>query len=99
MLVASLTTSPARAAAFGAGCTTTGADGFIYVPSFNQPVTSLALEWHIEDILADGPHARIRFLSKESNGTIRSWPWHSALGGKGDHEYASTTATDSNGIF
>ncbi|GGR74427.1 hypothetical protein GCM10010269_11850 [Streptomyces humidus] len=99
MLAATLTTSPAQADAFSPGCTTTGADGFIYIPSFNGPVTALKLEWHITDTLADGHHARIRFLSKQHDGTIHYWPWHKAVGGKGDHEYAATTATDSYGIF
>ncbi|MER6558556.1 hypothetical protein ABT300_12560 [Streptomyces sp. NPDC001027] len=99
MLVATLTTSPAEANAFSPGCTTTGADGFAYVPSFKGAVSTLKLEWHITDTLADGHHARIRFLSKQHDGTIHYWPWHKAAGGKGDHEYAATTATDSSGIF
>lgn len=99
MLIGTLTTSPAQAAAVSPGCTTKGAEGFIYIPKFDGPVTSLKLEWHITDILADDHHARIRFLSKQHNGKIHYWPWHKAMGGKGDHQYAPTTANDDYGIF
>ncbi|WP_405924728.1 hypothetical protein [Streptomyces sp. NBC_00035] len=100
MLVATLTTSPAQAAAANRGCDTTGADGFIYFPSWGTgPVTTLKLEWHLDDTLADGHHTRIRFLSKQHDGTIHYWPWHKNTGGAGNHEWAATSATDSYGIF
>ncbi|MEW2614854.1 hypothetical protein AB0937_32690 [Streptomyces sp. NPDC047880] len=98
LLVGTLTTSPAQAAV-SPGCKTTGADGFIFIPTFDGAVSSLELEWHITDTLADDHHARIRFLSKQHNGKTHYWPWHKATGGKGDHEYASTTARDDYGIF
>ncbi|NNN36508.1 hypothetical protein HLK59_40375 [Streptomyces sp. S3(2020)] len=100
MLVATLSTSPAQAAPANRSCDTTGADGFIYFFDWgNGPVTDLKLEWHLDDTLADGHHTRIRFLSKQHDGTVHRWPWHKNTGGKGHHEWAATTASDDYGIF
>ncbi|WP_432076602.1 hypothetical protein [Streptomyces wuyuanensis] len=53
----------------------------------------------MSDTKADGHHARVRFLSKNTHGTVKYWGWRSNLDGTGTTKNWSTTASDSSGLF
>ncbi|MFJ9889929.1 hypothetical protein ACIQRW_29315 [Streptomyces sp. NPDC091287] len=50
------------------------------------------------DLLADGHHARLRVITKRSNGTVANWPWRMNYGGKGAQPTWTTTLSDPQGI-
>ncbi|MGW7407017.1 hypothetical protein ACWGI9_25420 [Streptomyces sp. NPDC054833] len=75
ILLSAFTTSSAQAAGTAyAGCSTTGASGAVKITNWNQPTSTVGLEFNLYDTGADGHHVRIRLVSKQYNGHMVSWP-------------------------
>ncbi|MFD8684529.1 hypothetical protein [Streptomyces sp. NPDC059570] len=85
-----------------AGCSTTGARGFLKDVQLTDegPAGKHAVHIEITDTLADGHNARVRYLTKTGTGTIRYWSWHANNVGANTTVTVDTTAQDSaHGIF
>ncbi|WP_406269825.1 hypothetical protein OHT93_17220 [Streptomyces sp. NBC_00191] len=81
------------------GCVTTGASGGYDYSNYHGPDAKVAIKFNLSDTASDGHHVRIRFISKNVNGTIKYWAWRSNLDGAHTTKYWSTTAADSSGLF
>ncbi|MCX4846775.1 hypothetical protein [Streptomyces sp. NBC_00893] len=76
---------------------TTGAFGDAYV-TFASRTYASKIEFRSVDLLADGHHARLRLITKRSNGVQAAWPWRMNYGGKGAQPEWTTSLTDAQGI-
>lgn len=95
-----LTTSPAHASTTGyRGCSTTGASGGYAYSNYHGPGATINVSFDLSDTLADGYHARVRFLSKNTHGTTKYWGWRQNLDGAGTTKYWVSTASDTSGLF
>ncbi|MFF8710215.1 hypothetical protein ACF07T_02055 [Streptomyces sp. NPDC015184] len=96
-LSATTTTSASAATGVVLAAETTGAFGDAYV-TFASRTYASNIEFRSVDTLADGHHARLRLITKRSNGDVANWPWRINYGGKGAQPEWTTSLTDNQGI-
>lgn len=95
----SIATTTSASAAHGAvlSAETTGAYGDAYVYFASRTYVN-EIEFRSVDLLADGHNARLRLVTKRSNGTVAYWGWRKNYGGKGAQPTWTTTLNDPMGI-
>ncbi|GAA1342730.1 hypothetical protein GCM10009647_086680 [Streptomyces sanglieri] len=96
-LSATTITSASAATGVVLSAETTGAFGDAYV-TFASRTYASKIEFRSVDTLADGHHARLRLITKRSNGVQATWPWRINYGGKGAQPEWTTSLTDKEGI-
>ncbi|MBO0917204.1 hypothetical protein [Streptomyces laculatispora] len=76
---------------------TTGAYGDSTI-TFTSRTYASNIEFRSVDLLADGHNARLRLITKRSDGTDAYWGWRKNYGGKGAQPTWTTTLKDPQGI-
>ncbi|MFI9584427.1 hypothetical protein ACIHCQ_21910 [Streptomyces sp. NPDC052236] len=80
-------------------CETTGAQGDVVIKNWHGPGTTVTITISVADLAADNRQVRVRFISKNTHGSIKYWPWRANNDGSGTRKTWTTTASDSAGIF
>ncbi|MGW4032797.1 hypothetical protein ACWEFL_26435 [Streptomyces sp. NPDC004838] len=53
----------------------------------------------VRDVSNDRYHVKIRFVSRNTHGTLKHWQWRSHTGGPNTQRTWTTTASDASGLF
>jgi hypothetical protein len=79
-------------------CSTTGASGTAHIWAWYVGITSVPLDFNVDDTLADDHHVQIRVIAKDLNTNIIYYPWHKVYTGYGTGASYSSTAKFSAGL-
>lgn len=101
MALAISMSNPAQAAGTTAfrHCSTTGASGGITISNWHGPDAKVGLDMSVSDLSSDNHQVRVRFISKDTRGAIKYWPWRANNDGSGTTKEWKTTAEYSGGLF